>query len=82
MSLGSKIKSSELPFKTIQVFFEVFSSLPYDVIWKWDTDNCPGKPSNILLVKWLPQNDLLRKFYKLFYAFYFFTLRKFVCFSY
>ncbi|EDV19438.1 uncharacterized protein TRIADDRAFT_62077 [Trichoplax adhaerens] len=44
----------------IQVLFMAFSLLPYNVIWKY-TEEVPKQllTSNIKIVKWLPQNDLL-----------------------
>ncbi|KOB70382.1 UDP-glycosyltransferase UGT33F2, partial [Operophtera brumata] len=33
--------------------------LPYDIIWKWDKDELPGRTDNIRISKWLPQSDLL-----------------------
>lgn len=62
VSLGSKIRFSELPPPTLRVIFNVFSSLPYDFLIKWDGDELlSDKPANIRLEKWLPQNDMLRK---------------------
>merc|ERR1712020_881562 len=29
------------------------------IIWKWDDDDLSGMPKNVLIRKWLPQNDLL-----------------------
>ncbi|XP_013139129.1 PREDICTED: UDP-glucuronosyltransferase 2B17-like [Papilio polytes] len=60
LSLGSNIKSSNLPPPILHAIVKVFSRLPYDVLWKWDVDELPGRPSNIKISKWLPQSDLLR----------------------
>ena len=59
-SLGS-IKSSEnMPKEYLKVFFDVFTKIPQRVIWKWDGDQKPDNiPANIMMVKWLPQQDIL-----------------------
>ncbi|KAG7309180.1 hypothetical protein JYU34_005104 [Plutella xylostella] len=59
MSLGSKIRFSDLPAGTMQVFLNVFASLPYDVMIKWNGGELKNKPANVRLEKWLPQNDML-----------------------
>lgn len=41
---------------------KVLSGLPYDVLWKWDSDELPAQYKNIKFSKWLPQADLLRKY--------------------
>ena len=38
---------------------EVFSLLKQRVIFKWEEDHLDGKPDNVLLSKWLPQQDIL-----------------------
>jgi len=59
-TLGSMIKSSTIPKATVQVFLRVFREIPQRVIWKWEADEKPPNlPHNVLLVKWLPQSDLL-----------------------
>merc|ERR1711909_69620 len=42
------------------IFLDVFSQLEeYTIIWKWDEEEVVGLPSNVVLSKWLPQQDLL-----------------------
>lgn len=43
----------------IQVILKVFSKLPYQILWKFDNPDWPGKPPNVRIEKWLPQNDIL-----------------------
>ncbi|XP_063897135.1 UDP-glycosyltransferase UGT5 [Helicoverpa armigera] len=59
VSFGTNVQPSLLPPEKIQVLIKVFSELPYDVLWKWDKDELPGRSSNIRIFKWLPQSDLL-----------------------
>lgn len=42
-----------------KVFVRVFSRLNVRVIWKWETESMPDTPPNVLLRKWLPQQDIL-----------------------
>ncbi|XP_046972747.1 UDP-glycosyltransferase UGT5-like [Vanessa cardui] len=60
MSFGSNVMPSRLPLEKLKIFTNVFSKLPYDVLWKWDKDELPGRPKNVKISKWLPQSDLLR----------------------
>ncbi|XP_028035352.1 UDP-glucuronosyltransferase 2B31-like [Bombyx mandarina] len=60
ISFGTNVIPSLLLPERIQVLIKVFSQLPYDVLWKWDKDELPGKSKNIRTSKWLPQSDLLR----------------------
>ncbi|CAK1547650.1 unnamed protein product [Leptosia nina] len=60
LSFGSNVLSSTLPSEKIKVLVNTFSKLRYDVLWKWETDELPGKSQNIRTSKWLPQADLLR----------------------
>ncbi|CAK1547651.1 unnamed protein product [Leptosia nina] len=60
LSFGSNVFSSLLAPEKIQVFVRVFSKLPYDVLWKWETDVLPNKSDNIKISKWLPQTDVLK----------------------
>lgn len=61
MSFGTNTDPSLLPPEKIQTFVRVFSKLPYDVLWKWNEDELPGRSKNIRIGKWFPQSDLLSK---------------------
>ncbi|KAJ3631053.1 hypothetical protein MTP99_012208 [Tenebrio molitor] len=58
-SLGSNMKSSLLPPEKRQAFLDSFAKLKQQVLWKWEEDILPGKPTNVRLGKWLPQQDIL-----------------------
>ncbi|CAK1547652.1 unnamed protein product [Leptosia nina] len=60
LSFGTNVFSSLLPQEQIQIFVRVFSKLPYDILWKWETNELPNRAENIKIVKWLPQSDLLK----------------------
>ncbi|XP_043511571.1 UDP-glucosyltransferase 2-like [Frieseomelitta varia] len=57
-SLGTNAKSSELPVEILRVFCDVFATLPYRIVWKYEKD-LPGKPDNVYTAKWLPQQSIL-----------------------
>lgn len=58
-SLGSFVQSSDMPAEKVALFFEIFSKLKQDIIWKFEDDTLPNIPSNVKISKWLPQSDIL-----------------------
>lgn len=58
-SLGTNAKTTYLPRKKIDILLSVFSKLKQRVVMKWESDELKGKPSNVLISKWVPQDDLL-----------------------
>ncbi|CAD0205786.1 unnamed protein product [Chrysodeixis includens] len=60
ISFGTNVDPTLLPEDRIQVLVKAFSQLPYDVLWKWNGDELPGRTENIRISKWLPQSDLLK----------------------
>lgn len=59
MSLGSNVKSKDLSPETLEIFLNVFGNSTFNVLWKFEADNLPNKPENVMISKWLPQSDLL-----------------------
>nr|WEU75327.1 uridine diphosphate-glycosyltransferases 33AQ1 [Glyphodes pyloalis] len=60
VSFGTSVDPATFPPQKLQMLIQVFSKLPYDVLWKWNKDELPGRSKNIRISKWLPQMDLLR----------------------
>ncbi|XP_003705458.2 UDP-glycosyltransferase UGT5-like [Megachile rotundata] len=58
MSLGGNARSADIPMDVQQIFFDVFSKLPYRVVWKYEED-FPVKLDNVYASKWLPQQSIL-----------------------
>ncbi|XP_063541983.1 UDP-glycosyltransferase UGT5-like isoform X2 [Cydia strobilella] len=60
ISFGTNVDTSALPREKVQTIINALSHLPYDVLWKWNQDELPGRTKNIRISKWFPQSDLLR----------------------
>ncbi|KAL1489744.1 hypothetical protein ABEB36_013679 [Hypothenemus hampei] len=58
-SMGSSVKASNFPdyFRMLLMF--VFKNLPQRVLWKYEGDDLTDLPSNVMIGKWLPQQDIL-----------------------
>lgn len=48
-----------MPKEKLNMFLNVFKKLKQRILWKWEDDNMPGKPDNVMTAKWLPQTDIL-----------------------
>ena len=60
VSFGSVLKPSLMTQDRKMVLIKTFKKFPqYDFIWKWDEDEMDEKPENVLLSKWVPQQDIL-----------------------
>jgi len=59
--MGTVLKGSTAPQLLIQKILRVFSKLKQRVVWKWDLEAMKDAevPQNVLLRKWLPQQNLL-----------------------
>ncbi|XP_072946227.1 UDP-glucosyltransferase 2-like [Epargyreus clarus] len=60
VSFGTTVQPDMFPSERLKVITEALSELPYDVLFKWNNDELPGRTKNIKISKWLPQSDLLR----------------------
>lgn len=49
-----------LPEDKKKILMRTFAKLPYKVLWKFEDDQLEGKPENVEINKWLPQQDVLR----------------------
>lgn len=59
-SLGSHVKPSQMTLEMKHTLIKVLGSLNQTVLWKWDDDSFPeGKPNNIIVKKWFPQQQIL-----------------------
>ncbi|XP_018579880.1 UDP-glucuronosyltransferase 2B10 [Anoplophora glabripennis] len=58
-SMGSNLKSQNLPVEKREAILKTFSKRKEKILWKWEDDVLPGQPPNVKLGKWLPQQDIL-----------------------
>ncbi|ODM98020.1 UDP-glucuronosyltransferase 2B20 [Orchesella cincta] len=58
-SLGSIVRTKNMPPDVRQKFINVFSKLKQLVIWKWDNESEADLPDNVVVRKWLPQQAVL-----------------------
>ncbi|XP_017067145.2 UDP-glucosyltransferase 2 isoform X2 [Drosophila eugracilis] len=58
-SLGTNVKSNSLSEDRRKVLLETFATLPQRVLWKFEDDQLPGKPPNVFISKFFPQQDIL-----------------------
>ncbi|KAL1491836.1 hypothetical protein ABEB36_012371 [Hypothenemus hampei] len=57
-SLGSNLKSKDLPLERREFILRVLGKLKEKVLCKFEED-LPDRPKNVLIRKWLPQQDVL-----------------------
>lgn len=57
-SLGSIAKSNTMTPEIKAAFQDAFAEIPQRVIWKFD-DSIENLSKNVLLMKWMPQRDIL-----------------------
>ncbi|XP_052842196.1 UDP-glycosyltransferase UGT5 [Drosophila gunungcola] len=58
-SLGSQVRSADLPPEKLKIFLEVFGSLKQRVLWKFEDETLPNLPANVKVQSWMPQTDIL-----------------------
>ena len=58
--MGSLVKATTLPSKTLKAFREAFAEIPQRVIWKFE-DRMENLSSNVMVLDWFPQRDILGK---------------------
>ncbi|KAJ9595862.1 hypothetical protein L9F63_012943, partial [Diploptera punctata] len=58
-SLGTNVRSDKMSNEKLKAFLDAFSELPQRVLWKFESDSLPKLPKNVMVNKWLPQNDIL-----------------------
>ena len=58
VSFGTVVKASAMPDIKRKVLLNVFRGLKQKILWKWETDQMEDKPPNVMLHKWLPQQDV------------------------
>lgn len=59
-SLGSNLKSSELPPQQLEAILKTISKLPKKFLWKFENESI-AVPKNLKISKWVPQRAVLGK---------------------
>ncbi|XP_043284811.1 UDP-glycosyltransferase UGT5-like [Venturia canescens] len=59
VSMGSSVRASGMPDALREMFVAAFSTLPYNVVWKWEGGKIEGLPGNVRTAAWWPQQELL-----------------------
>lgn len=60
-SLGTNVRSDKLDQKTREALLDAFGKLKETVFWKFESD-IEGLPKNVIVRKFLPQNDMLGRY--------------------
>ncbi|XP_037716742.1 UDP-glycosyltransferase UGT5-like [Drosophila subpulchrella] len=58
-SLGSQVRSADLPPEKLKIFLDVFGSLKQRILWKFEDETLPNLPANVKVQSWMPQADIL-----------------------
>lgn len=58
-SMGSSLKSADMPIEKRNIILKVLSKIKQKVLWKFEADNIDNLPGNMKIQKWLPQQDIL-----------------------
>ncbi len=59
LSFGTFAKDAYFPEAVRLMLLKVFAKLEQKVIFKWDGEHMEDLPSNVMLSKWIPQQDIL-----------------------
>ncbi|XP_013109135.2 UDP-glycosyltransferase UGT5 [Stomoxys calcitrans] len=58
-SMGSNLKSKDMPVEKKNEILKAFKNLKQRVLWKFEDKEMKGKPENVLISDWFPQDDIL-----------------------
>jgi glucuronosyltransferase len=58
-SMGSIIQGKDWEPAKRKAFVKAFGKLKQKVLWKYENETLPNKPSNVMISPWIPQRDIL-----------------------
>jgi glucuronosyltransferase len=58
-SMGSIIQAVQWPEEKREAFVRAFGKLKQKVLWKYENETLPNKPSNVMISSWIPQRDIV-----------------------
>lgn len=64
-SMGSNLKSADIPAEKREAILKALSEIKQKVLWKFEADGLEDLPQNVKVEKWLPQQDILGKKWEL-----------------
>lgn len=67
-SLGSKLKSNDLPQEVKNDLIKMLGTLKQTVIWKFEHDPDAVLPKNVHIMNWAPQASILGKYVEVRYV--------------
>ncbi|KAJ6641713.1 UDP-glucosyltransferase 2 [Pseudolycoriella hygida] len=59
VSFGTNVRSADMTPPKRAALINTFAKLKQRVLWKFEDDSLTDIPSNVMIKKWLPQNDIL-----------------------
>ena len=59
VSFGTVLQASLMSDDLRLKLTSVFGQLKQRILWKWESEEMENKPDNVMLSKWLPQQDIL-----------------------
>lgn len=65
ISLGTNVKWKYIGLDKLKIVTLALSKLKQRILWKLDVELPFQVPNNIMVVKWMPQNEILSMFYNL-----------------
>ncbi|XP_059056274.1 UDP-glucuronosyltransferase 1-2-like [Achroia grisella] len=60
VSFGTTVSTTDLPTDKLQMFMNVLSEMPYNILWKSRKNQFSDIPRNIKVLEWVPQSELLK----------------------
>lgn len=58
-SLGTNLRSADMPKDKLNAILAVFRSLKQRIVWKYEDESVKNLPGNVMIKSWLPQSDIL-----------------------
>lgn len=59
VSFGSLIKPSRMSENMKNILVDAFKEIGLTVLWRWEGEAMPNLPTNVIIRKWVPQQDIL-----------------------
>lgn len=57
------VRADTLSEEKREAILHSVGKLKQKILWKWENETLPNQPSNVFIRKWMPQRDILCKFF-------------------